>query len=246
MLAGAMTALAGPAAAQGDGLKVLAAGSALHGLRPAAAQFTRESGIAVAVSTDHGYNIRKHALAGETQADVVLVPTEWAEEIVAAGRADKSTMLAIGAVRMGAVVKTGAPRPDVSSMDALRRTFVSAEAVLLTLAPTGDHLMKVIERFGLTATVAPKLQRFDTATLLNKHLSDNGSNGAIGFGPATEILAWRGKGVEWGGPVPDEIQIVLPYSAVMLSGAKAEPARKLLAFLATAPARKHFTDSGVE
>ena len=46
--------------------------------------------------------------------------------------------------------------------------------------------------------------------------------------------------------MPDEIQIVLPYSAAMLSGAKAEPARKLLAFLATAPARKHFTDSGVE
>lgn len=241
-----MTVVAVPAVAQGDGLKVLAAGSALHGLRPAAAQFTRESGIAVAVATDHGHNIRKRALAGQAQADLVLVPTEWAEEIAAAGRADKGTMLAVGAVRMGAVIRTGAPRPDVSSMDALRRTFVSADAVLLTLAPTGDHLMKVIERFGLTTTVAPKLQRFDTATLLNRHLAENGTPGAIGFGPATEILAWRGKGVDWGGPVPDEIQIVLPYSAVMLSGAKAEPARKLLAFLATAPARKHFTDSGVE
>jgi molybdate transport system substrate-binding protein len=124
LLVGAMTALAGPAAAQGDGLKVLAAGSALHGLRPAAAQFARESGIAVVVATDHGHNIRKHALAGQAQADVVLVPTEWAEEIVAAGRADKSTMLAIGAVRMGAVVKAGAPRPDVSSMDALRRRLL--------------------------------------------------------------------------------------------------------------------------
>ncbi|MBX9825088.1 MAG: substrate-binding domain-containing protein [Xanthobacteraceae bacterium] len=241
-----MTVLAGPAVAQGDGLKVLAADSALHGLRPAAAQFTRESGVAVAIATDHGHNIRKHALAGEAQADVVLVPTEWAEEIVAAGRADKSTMLAIGAVRMGAVIKTGAPRPDVASMDGLRRTFVSAEAVLLTLAPTGDHLMKVIERFGLTATVAPKLQRFDTATLLNKHLAETGTSGAIGFGPATEVLAWRGRGVEWGGPMPDEIQIVLPYSAVMLSGAKTDGAKKLLAHLATAPARKHFTDSGFE
>ncbi|MBX9844918.1 MAG: substrate-binding domain-containing protein [Xanthobacteraceae bacterium] len=242
-----MTALAGPAVAQDYGLKVLAAGSALHGLRPAAAQFTRESGIAVAVANDHGHNIRKHALAGEAQADVVLVPTEWAEEIVAAGRADKSTMLAIGAVRMGAVVKTGATRPDVASMDGLRCTFVSAEAVLLTLAPTGDHLMKVIDRFGLTATVAPKLKRFDTATLLNKHLAENGTSGAIGFGPATEILTWRGRGVEWGGPVPDEIQIVLPYSAVILSGAQADDgAKKLLACLATASARKHFTDSGVE
>ena len=46
--------------------------------------------------------------------------------------------------------------------------------------------------------------------------------------------------------MPDEIQIVLPYSAVMLGGAQADASRKFLAFLATAPARKHMTDSGVE
>lgn len=115
---------------QDTSLKVLAAGSALHGLHPAAAQFTRESGITVAVSTDHGHNIRKHALAGEAYADVVLVPTNWANEIVAAGRAEKSTLLPIGSIRIGAVVKSGAPRPDVSTMDALRRALVTADTVL--------------------------------------------------------------------------------------------------------------------
>ncbi len=111
-------------------------------LRPAAAEFTRDSGIAVAVSTDHGHNIRKHALTGEAKADIVLVPTEWADELIAAGRADKSTLRPIGAVRIGAVVKSGAPRPDVSTMDALRRALVDADAVLLTNAPTGDHLLR--------------------------------------------------------------------------------------------------------
>lgn len=229
-----------------DGLKVLAAGSALHDLRPAAATFARDTGIAVQVATDHGHNIRKHALAGEADADLVLVPTEWATELVAAGRADGTTLIAIGAVRIGAVVRADAPTPDVSSMEALRRALVSANTVLLTLAPTGDHLLKVIERLGIAATIAPKLKRFDTATLLNRHLAENPGKGALGFGPATEILAWRGKGVAWGGPVPDEIQIVLPYSAVMLNRARAAPSRRLLAFLATPAARKHFLDSGVE
>ncbi len=233
-------------APRAEALKVLAAGSALHGLRPAAAAFAKETGIPVQVATDHGHNIRKHALAGETDADVVLVPTEWANEIVSAGRADKTTLIPIGSVRMGAVARADASPPDVSTMDALRRALTSADVVLLTLAPTGDHLMAVIERMGLTATVARKLKRFDTATLLNKHLADNPDKGALGFGPATEILAWRGKGVIWGGPVPEEIQVVLPYSAVMLSRAPSEPARRLLAFLATPPARKHFLDSGVE
>ena len=233
-------------APRADGIKVLAAGSALHGLRPAAAAFTRATGIAVQVATDHGHNIRKHALAGEAAAHVILVPTEWANELVAAGLADKATLISIGAVRIGAVVRTDASPPDVSSMDAFRRTVASADAVLLTLAPTGDHLMAVIDRLGLTANVAAKLKRFDTATLLNQHLADNPGKGAVGFGPATEILAWRGKGVAWGGPVPDDIQIVLPYSAAMLDRGHGEASRQFLAFLATAEARKHFLDSGVE
>ncbi len=151
------------------------------------------------VATDHGHNIRKHALAGETDADVVLVPTEWANELIAAERADKATLIPIGSVRIGAVARADAPPPDVSSMEALRRALASADTVLLTLTPTGDHLMKVIERLGLAESVARKLKRFDTATLLNQHLADNPEKGALGFGLATEILAWRGKGVAWVG-----------------------------------------------
>ena len=247
---GALNALAGAAAAQPAAmptpLRVLSAGSALHGLRPAAAQFARETGMPVDVQTDHGHNIRKHALAGEANADVIVVPTEWATEIVAAGRADKSTMVPIGAVRIGAAVRADAPKPNISTMPALRQALASAETVLLTLAPTGDHLMQVIERFGLTATIAPKLRRFDTATLLNRHLAESAGPGALGFGPATEILAWRERGVAWGGPIPDEIQIVLPYSAAMLAGARAEASRALLTFLTTPPARRFFLASGVE
>jgi ABC-type molybdate transport system substrate-binding protein len=69
----------------------------------------------------------------------------------------------------------------------------------------------------------------------------------LGFGPTTEILTWRGKGVTMAGTLPDAIQIVLPYQAGMLKRTQsADSARQLLAFLATPAARKHFHDSGVE
>jgi molybdate transport system substrate-binding protein len=228
-------------------IKVLSAGSTLYGLRPAAADFTRSTGIAVAVATDHGHNIRKAVLDGAADADLVLVPTEWVREIIAAGRADKTTIIDIGAVRIGAAVRSGAPRPDVASMAALRHALLSADVVLLTLAPTGDHLVKVIERLGLAAEVARKLKRFDTATQLNKHLAETESPAALGFGPATEILAWGDKGVTYAGAVPDEIQVVLPYQAAMLTHTAAgTDARALLAYLASPDARRHFRASGVE
>ena len=137
-LAGAASGAASGWAAAGDapqpltpdgggarGLKVLTAGSTLYGMRPWAELFTRNSGIALQVATDHGHNIHKAALRGEADADVVLLPTNWIDEIVAGGLADKDTVLAIGAVRIGAAVRDGAPQPDVKSMDALRRTLVS-------------------------------------------------------------------------------------------------------------------------
>lgn len=238
---------AAPGAATGGNLKVLSAGSTLYGMRPAAETFTRGAGIAVAVSTDHGHNIEKFSLAGTADADVVVIPTPMMNKLVAAGRADKATLVNIGAVRIGAAVHDKAPRPDVTQIDSLRAAVLAAREVLLTNAPTGDHLAQVFARWGIENDVKPKTKRFDTATLLNKYISENPQAGALGFGPTTEILTWRGKGVTMAGNLPDAIQIVLPYQAGLLTGTRSgDAARKLLAFLATAPARKHFHDSGVE
>jgi molybdate transport system substrate-binding protein len=229
------------------GLKLLSAGSALHGLRPAVEMFARETGMAVQVATDHGHNIQRTAMRGEADADVVALPADMIAALAAASLADRETTAAIGAVRIGAAVRADAPRPDVATMAALRRALLAADAVLLTLAPTGDHLMRVIAQLGLADAIAGKLARFETSTLLNRHLVESAGPGTIGFGPATEIHAWRNKGVAYAGAIPDEVQVVLPYAAAMLVRTQApEAARALLAFLATPAARQHFRASGVE
>jgi molybdate transport system substrate-binding protein len=123
----------------------------------------------------------------------------------------------------------------------------AADAVLLTRAPTGDHLVQAIARLGLAEAIPDKLRRFDTSTLLNRHLADRADTAALGFGPVTEIKAWHGKGVAYAGAIPDEVQIVLPYEAALLMHTRArEHARVLLAFLATPAAREQFLASGME
>lgn len=234
-------------AAGAKGLKLLSAGSTLYGLRPCAEMFARNFGIPVHVATDHGHNIHRAVLRGEADADVVVLPADMIAAIADAGLADREIVADIGSVRIGAAVRAEAPLPDVATMDALRRTLLAADAVLLTLAPTGDHLMQVIARLGLADALRAKLRRFDTSTLLNRHLVESAGPGAVGFGPATEIKSWHGKGIAWAGAIPDEIQIVLPYAAAMLTRTRAgEQARALLAFLATSAAREHFLASGVE
>jgi molybdate transport system substrate-binding protein len=228
-------------------VKVLSAGSTLHGLRPCAEIFARNSGVPAHVTTDHGHSIHHAALRGEADADVVVLPSDLIAALIAADLADAETAIAIGNVRIGAAVRADAPRPVVSTMAALRQALVAADSVLLTLAPTGDHLMQVIARLGLTETIAGRLQRFATSALLNRYLVESAAPNAIGFGPATEIKSWRDKGVAYAGAIPDEIQVVLPYSAAVLTRTQArEQARALITFLATAEARRHFLASGVE
>jgi molybdate transport system substrate-binding protein len=177
----------------------------------------------------------------------VVLPSDMIAALIAAGLADAETVIAIGSVRIGAAVRADAPQPDVSIMAALRQALVAADSILLTLAPTGDHLIQVVARLGLTDAVAGKLRRFATSTLLNHYLVESADRGAIGFGPATEIKSWRDKGVVYAGAIPDEVQVVLPYSAAVLTRTQApEQTRALLAFLATAEARRHFIASGVE
>lgn len=194
--------------------------------------------------------IRRRYGARPTSTSRVL-PADMVSALAAAGLADNETTIALGSVRIGVAVRADAPMPHVSTMAALRNALLAAGAVLLTRAPTGEHLMQVIARLGLANVIAGKLQRFDTSTLLNRHLVNQASPypglPAIGFGPVTEIKAWRGGGVAYAGAIPDEVQVVLPYAAALLTRTQArEHALALLAFLATPAAREHFVASGME
>lgn len=220
-------------------LRILSAGSTLHGVRACAALPASPGPCEIA--TDHGHNIIEAVKRGDANADVVLLPADMTGTLASLGLVRGKAML--GTVGIGGVVREGSRVPDISTMEKLQAALRGADAVLLTRAPTGDHLLDVIARLGLADTVMPKLARFDTSTKLNLALAGRSDN-ALGFGPETEIRA--GKGVQWIGDVPEEIQIALPYAAAMLTNTRQEDvAARFLAFLESAEARAAFAKTGV-
>ena len=222
-------------------LHVLSAGSTLHAAQECAALASSEFTCAIDVTTNHGHNIRDRLMRGTASADVVLIPADMATALEAVGLV--RDLIALGTVGIGGVVRTGSMQPAIGALDELRAAISAADAVLLTRAPTGDHLMRVIADFGLSNAIAPKLMRFETSTALNAHLATRNDN-ALGFGPETEIRA--GNGVNWIGDMPPEIQIALPYVAAIVTHAKApDAAEAFLKFLDSAAAREKFRRSGV-
>jgi molybdate transport system substrate-binding protein len=180
---------------------------------------------------------------GEPPADAVLLPRDMIDALVFAGRL-APRVVDLGAVATSAVVRAGAPTPDVSTMAALRDALARASRILLTTAPSGKHMTRVIDALGLANESAPKVQRFDKSSDINDWLARHRDEHALGFGPTTEIVGV--DGVAHAGFIPREAQMVLPYAAAITLDAMYDPAAQaLLDCLQTDEARAAFKATGV-
>ncbi|MBX9758863.1 MAG: substrate-binding domain-containing protein [Beijerinckiaceae bacterium] len=226
-------------------LRVLSAGSTVRALRALAPVCESRIGRALEIATDHGHNILARIRAGEDVADVLLLPAPMLDELAALG-ALAMRRLALGEVATSAVVCAGAPAPapGVETMDGLRAGLSKASVVLLTTAPSGEHMMSVIERLGLADEVASKLMRFDKSAQINEWLANARDLHALGFGPTTEIVGVTG--VADGGLIAREAQMSLPYEAALTkTAADFAAGTAFLEFLSGDEARAAFVATGM-
>jgi molybdate transport system substrate-binding protein len=162
---------------------------------------------------------------------------------IVAGRTD------LARTGIGIAVRKGAPRPDVSSAEALRRALIAAKSVGYA-APSGGsitaaHVMGVFERLGIAAAVAPKARL--AAGGPNGRVSVLVSSGQaeIGFQQVSELLS--NPEVEVIGMLPAELQQITIYSAgVTTSAREAEAARALIRALTAPSARPVYKARGLD
>lgn len=219
-------------------LRVLSAGSTVRALRALGPALGP-----VEIATDHGHNIVVAMDRDDPPADIVLLPRDMIDALVAKGRLAAGT-IALGAVATSGVVCEGAPPPDIAAMDALRAALLGASRVLLTTAPSGQHMTRVIGRLGIATEVAGKVLRFDKSSDLNAWLLRERDPRALGFGPTTEIAGVAG--VTNAGLVATEAQMVLPYAAGVIPSRANEPAAQaFLKFATSREARAAFETTGM-
>ena len=239
----ALLAASGPA--QAGEVRVLSPAAMHSSLEALAETHRKQSGDEVKLKFETAPALRKLLAAGEA-ADVIVAPPAVMDEIVKMGKAVADGRFVLGRVGAGVVVRAGAPLPDISTTEALKRSLLEAESVVYNRASSGLYIERLIAKLGLAEALQAKTVRFHDAQETFTHLL-NGKGREIGFGGVTEIVRWREKGLRLVGPLPADIQNYTTY-AVTLATEPINPggARAFLKFLASPAAKAIFTAYGVD
>ena len=232
-------------AAHAAEVSVLSAGAVEPGLVAASDLFRQKTGHDVKIRFATAPAIRQRMSSGDT-ADVVLAPPAVIEELAKAGKLDAQRRVTVGRVGVGVAVRDGAPVPDVSSADALKRAVVDAESLVYNQASTGTYVEGLLQRLAIADEVKARTKRYPDGDAVMGHLI-KGSGKEIGFGAITEIVLYKDKGLRLVSPLPADVQNYTTYAAAPVTGA-ANPAgaKEFLDFMGGPEAKAAFTAKGIE
>jgi molybdate transport system substrate-binding protein len=128
-------------------------------------------------------------------------------------------------------VRAGAPKPDISSTEALKQTLLAAKSIGYSTGPSGVYVVSLFERMGIANAVKSKLKQVPSGVRIGSIIASGEAE--IGFQQVSELI--HAPGVDYVGSLPADVQKVTVFSAGIHSGAKQPEAAKELVKVLTAP-----------
>jgi len=175
-------------------------------------------------------------------ADVVILSREGLTELIAAHRIAAGTDMDLARTPLGVAVRAGAPKPDVSTVEAFKQAVLKAKAVAVPSSTSGIFLMDdVFPRLGIADKVKVKAAVRGTGATAMVAAGE----ADIAVMPVSEIV--HAQGVDYVGTIAEEIQLHQVFSAAVVAGSKnVEAAKRLIAFLTSERASAAIRRGGME
>jgi molybdate transport system substrate-binding protein len=219
-----------PAASlQAAEIKVIAGGSMTASMNALAAPFEKASGHKLSIHFDSTPNIIARVNSG-TPFDVVVVPVDVFKDATAKARFAPGPTVDIARVGYGVIVRTGAPKPDISTPDAFKTALLAAPSIaFLPASAAGAYVTKVFERLGISEEMKAKTK----VQAAPAQIAPAVAKGEAELGVfLTNVLV--APGVELVGPFPGDLQQELVFtSAVAADTKEADAAKALIDYLKT-------------
>lgn len=228
-------------------IRVMTSGAftaAYRALIPQLESLTKKTMVTVTTSIGTGETSIPNRLKRGEVADVVIVADEMLRKFIAEGfvLADSRTPVARSSI--GIAVRAGAPKPDISTAEAFKRTLLAAKSVAYSASVSGQHLTtEIYQRLGIADQMLPK----------SRLITGGERTGAVVARGEAELCCQQisemlpVEGIAHITPLPPEFQKVSLFSAgVGANSTDQEAARRMIAFLASAEAAALIKKSGLE
>ena len=210
-------------------LKVLAGGSITDSLKELGPQFERASGHKVVVQFGSTPQLIKEATSG-SPFDLGVVPVDVLKDAAARTRFASGPTTDIARVGYGVVVRAGAPKPDVSSPEALKQTLLKAQSItFLPESAAGAYVLSVFARLGIGEAMKAKTRPQTVPAQIPQAVAKGEAE--LGVFLINVLMA---PGVELAGPFPGDLQQELVFTAAVAADTKdADAAKALITYLTT-------------
>jgi molybdate transport system substrate-binding protein len=191
------------------------------------AQFERATGCKLIVTSDDAAGLVRRANSGES-FDVIAVTPAQIDSLIKNGKIVADTRTRLMRTGIGVEVRTGALKPDVSSVDTFKRALLSAKSIgYLKGGLSGPYVAGLLDRLGIAEAIKSKVVRPETDIV-----SELVAKGEVEIGMVVITQIMTTQGVEFVGPLPSEIQSYISLVGGVAADSHApDTARELIKFL---------------
>jgi len=184
----------------------------------------QRTGQRVVIESVGGVDAAKRVAAGEA-FDVVFLASDAIDKLLASGHLLPGSRVDLVRSGVAVAVREGAPRPDISSEEAVRAAVLNARSLSYSTGPSGVALARLFERWGIADQIKDRIVTPPPGIPVGSLVAKGDVE--LGFQQLSELMHLPGISVL--GPLPDAIQIVTTFSAgVCATTQHAEAVRALL------------------
>jgi len=223
-------------------IKVLSTQATEDTYRELAPQFEKATGHKVTTIFTGTLGVQKRLTDGESY-DMIIMAGPAIDAQIKAGKVVAGSRVDIAKSGVAVGVPQGAPKPDISTTEALKKTVLAAKSIGYSTGPSGVYIINLFEKLGVADQVKDKLKQTTTGVFVGTIIASREVE--IGFQQVSELGNF--PGVDYVGPLPAEVQQTTVFSSGIIVDAKeAEAAQALVKFLTTPEAGAAFKKRGME
>ena len=224
-------------------VKVIISGGFTAAYRELLPEFEQSSGITVTTTSGGSVGSGPNTIGAQIRrgvpADVIILAREGLTDLIKEQRTVPGTDVDLARSVIGVIVHAGAPKPDISTVEALKQTLLKAKSVAMSSSTSGVYLTTVLfPKLGIADQMKDKISTSGAAAV-------GRGEAELGLQQVSEVLPV--PNVDFVGTIPEAVQYVTTYAAAVVKGtSQLDASKRLIAFLSSESAMAAIKKSGME